>query len=100
MKVRSGLTAMSLEMPRMVLLYYLHSSCFGISRQVPKATLLVLYLDSDILSQTILCLFTVLLAYSMGKIVNKQRIVCDRISESRYIRYAKQCQSFTMVIIN
>ena len=43
----------------------------------------ILYLDSDILSQTILCLFTIF-TYSICKIVNKQRIVCDRICESRY----------------
>ena len=41
-----------------------------------------IYLDPGILSQTILCLFTIYL-YRIGKIVNRQRIVCDRIPGSR-----------------
>ena len=76
----------------------------------------LVYLESGILSQTILCLFTILpmhyytrfvychelapgtvsltgdwhgngskqYRYYLGKIVNKQRIVCDRIPGSRY----------------
>ena len=39
----------------------------------------IVYLGPGILSQTILCLFTIL-----PEIVNKQRIVCDRIPGSRY----------------
>ena len=45
--------------------------------------LLHVYLDPGILSQTIPCLFPIYL-YSIGKIVNKQKIVCDRIPGSRY----------------
>ena len=38
--------------------------------------------DLDILTPTILFLFTIY-RYHIGKIVNKQNIVCDKLSESR-----------------
>ena len=40
---------------------------------------IILYRDPDILSKIILCLFT-FLSKSIDKFVNKQRIVCDRIT--------------------